>query len=256
MIWDQFTSRQLQALDRNIPVVLNIAATEQHGGHLPLATDRLIGEHFSTLLHEAIPDGVLILPAVAIGCSDHHMDFSGTLSVSHDTFLSVVKDIIGSVLHHGFNKIVILNSHGGNQGIMQVIIEQLGYSNPSAHIIGVTWWNLAREKLTTISETGPGGTGHACEFETSMIQVIAPHLVDHSKIQEISNVPTFPWAEGDMLRGAKATYYRTMKTMTPNGVFGAPLKASAKKGQDIIESVMTVLKQVVVDLRQMHAKRT
>ena len=86
MYWDQLTSVQLAALDKQTPVLLNIAAIEQHGAHLPVATDRMIGEYFSGLLNKEIGDKVLILPIVAVGCSDHHMGFCGTLTLSHSTF--------------------------------------------------------------------------------------------------------------------------------------------------------------------------
>lgn len=251
MIWDKLTSRQIEALDKNIPVLLNIAATEQHGSHLPVATDRLIGEYFSTQLEMRMADQVLILPPVAIGCSDHHMGFCGTLSLSHSTFIAVVKDIIQSVIHHGFHKIIVLNSHGGNQGVMQVIVEQLGFANPAASIVGATWWNLAKEELLQITETGFGGTGHACEFETSLIKLIAPELVRDSLIAPGANVTSFDFANGDMLTGPKVSYYRTMKEMTPNGVFGNPVKSSKEKGERIAACVHTALQKLVGDIRKL-----
>lgn len=248
MIWDQLTSKQLSALDKNIPVLLNISATEQHGAHLPVATDRLIGGHFCALLNKEIGNQVLILPPVAVGCSDHHMEFTGSLSLSHNTFAAVVKDIVQSVLHHGFSNIILFNSHGGNQGIMQVIIEQLGFANPAANIVGATWWNLAKEGLLKITETGFGGTGHACEFETSLMRVIAPELVHEDLIQQGANTSTFELANGDMLQGPRVSYYRTMKEMTPNGVFGNPVKSSAEKGDRISVCVVSALKQLVMDV--------
>lgn len=251
MIWDKLTSGQIEALDKNIPALLNIAATEQHGAHLPVSTDRLIGEYFSAQLDLQIPDQVLILPPVAVGCSDHHMGFSGTLTLSHPTFIAVVKDIIQSVIHHGFRKIILLNSHGGNQGVMQVIVEQLGYANPDASIVGATWWTLAKEELLKITETGPGGTGHACEFETSLIKLIAPELVRESLIAQGANVSSFDFANGDMLTGPKVSYYRTMKELTPNGVFGNPVKSSKEKGERIAACVRTALRQLVEDLREL-----
>ncbi|MBU2904090.1 creatininase family protein [Arenibacter algicola] len=252
MIWDQLTTKQLAKLNRNIPVLLNIAATEQHGPHLPLATDRIIGEHFAALLNKEMNDNILILPSVQVGCSDHHMGFVGSLSLSHCTFSAVVKDIITSVLKHGFRKIILLNSHGGNQGIMQVITEELGYANPNANIIGITWWNLVKDELRNITETGPGGTGHACEFETSLLLVIAPDLVGKTQIENGANVATFDWAEGDMLHAGKASYYRTMKSMTSNGVFGDPTLASAEKGVKISECVILALKQLAMDVYKME----
>ena len=252
MIWDQLTTKQISKLDKNIPVLLNLAATEQHGPHLPLATDRIIGEHFATLLNQEMYEEILILPSVQVGCSDHHMEFIGSLSLSHTTFSAIVKDIIRSVIQHGFHKIILLNSHGGNQGIMQVIIEQLGYTNPSASIIGITWWNLVKDELRNITETGHGGTGHACEFETSLLLAIDPNLVDKSQIQNRANVATFDWAEGDMLHAAQAYYYRTMKSMTPNGVFGDPTKASAEKGIKILECVHKVIKELIMEVYEIN----
>jgi creatinine amidohydrolase len=255
MYWDQLTSGQLAELDKQTPVLLNIAAIEQHGAHLPVATDRMIGEYFSSLLNQEIGDKILILPIVAVGCSDHHMGFCGTLTLSHTTFASVVKEMIQSVLNHGFYNVILLNSHGGNQGIMQVISEQLGYANPNAHILGASWWNVAKEELLKITETGPGGTGHACEFETSLMKVIAPQLVHDSLIKPGANVWAFPAVDGDLLTGPKVSFYRTMKELTPNGVYGDPTTSSVEKGIRIGECVVAALKQVVSDIYNLKERK-
>lgn len=246
MIWDELTSPYIEQLDRKIPVILPVAATEQHGPHLPLATDRMIGWHFVKELDRKIPDQVLILPSVAVGCSNHHMDFSGTLSVSHEAFASYVEEILESVLAHDFQNIIILNSHGGNQGIGQVILERLGPD--TIQLVLVTWWKLVSDALVKITESGPGGVGHACEFETSLMLHIAPHLVQTDLITTGENQVTFPWAEADMLRGSRAGLYRSMYEMTPNGVFGDPTKASAKKGEQISSLVVQGLRMLVQDL--------
>jgi creatinine amidohydrolase len=248
MIWDQLNYPQLEKLDKNIPVLLTMAATEQHGAHLPLATDRLIGEYFAARLNATMEDAILILPSMPIGCSGHHMGFAGTLSLGHASFASVVKDIIASVLQHGFRKIILFNSHGGNQGIAQVILEQLGQEHPEADIVGVTWWAIASEGLKEISEAGPGGTGHACEFETSLMELIAGELVNKTQIQKGENASAFTWADGDMLRSPKASYYRSFRSITPNGIYGDPTRASVEKGERIAATVVNALREVVADL--------
>jgi creatinine amidohydrolase len=124
-----------------------------------------------------------------------------------------ITDIIESVLHHGFNKIILVG-----------------------------------EALKGITETGLGGTGHACELETSIIQLVADDLIDETQIQEGGNVPTFKWAEGDMLYGASAGYYRSIKEMTKNGVYGDPTKASVEKGKRITSCVIDSVEQIVFDL--------
>ena len=246
MIWDELTTTTIDTLNRAIPVLLPIAATEQHGPHLPLATDKMIGWHFAYSLHQKIPQEILVLPPVSVGCSAHHMDFGGTLSVGHDTFAAYVEEIVESVVRAGFSNIIILNSHGGNQGIGTVVTERLGPEVPN--IVFITWWNLAREALLKITETPVGGVGHAGEFETSLMLHVAPHLVNQDLIVKGENQPTFAWAEKDMLRSPKASLYRSMTEMTPNGVFGDPTKATAKKGEQISNHVVQSLKYLVLDL--------
>ena len=248
MIWDQLTSTQIASLDKNIPVVLPMAATEQHGPHLPLGTDRMIGEHLAKSLEEQMTDQVLILPPVSVGCSDHHMDFEGTLSLGHDTFTAQVTDLVACVLQHGFSKVIMLNSHGGNQGVGQVLLERLGFAYPEAHFVLATWWKVASKALKDVTETGPGGVGHAGEFETSLMMIIAPKMVNMEAIDNGGNIGTFDWAEGDMLRGSNAAYYRTMEEMTPNGVFGDPTKATEEKGKRITTCVVEALQKIVTDL--------
>lgn len=248
MIWDQLTSPQIKTLSRTIPVVLPIAATEQHGPHLPLATDHIIGRHFAHKLHEQLPEQVLILPALPVGCSEHHMAFVGTLTFSHHTFATMIVEILASVAAHGFTNLVILNAHGGNQAIGQVALEMFGARYPECRVVMATWWRLASQALLDITETGPGGVGHACEFETSLLLHIAPELVQREQITAGGNQPTFEWAEADMLRGANASLFRAMDVMTTNGVYGDPTAASAAKGAEVEAAVIQALKAMILSL--------
>ncbi|MEM6633016.1 MAG: creatininase family protein [Bacteroidota bacterium] len=249
MIWDQLTTFELDAIDASTPVILPIAATEQHGPHLPLATDRMIGEFMCQQLHNALPNRVLVLPSMQVGCSDHHMDFSGTLTLSHRNFLDCASDLLSSAAHHDFYNFIIFNSHGGNQGIGQVLLEDFGYENPDYNVVFTTWWRLAHEALMDITITGPGGVGHAGEFETSLMLYIAPELVRKDLIIKGENQDTFNWNDADMLRGSKAGLYRAMDEMTPNGVFGDPTSSSATQGELIVEAVVKELVQVVEDMQ-------
>ena len=248
MIYDELTSPQIAKLDKKISLVMVLAATEQHGAHLPLATDRLIGEHFASTLHQQLPDRVLLLPTVSVGCSEHHMDFPGSLTLTHETFISQVEDIVRSVIAHGFTNILLLNSHGGNQGVGQILIEKLGKNHSEANILLATWWKLNRDALVVLNESGVGGTGHAGEFETSLMLLIAPHLVHVEKLEKGLHNKTFPWAEGDMLYPPKVSYFRTMKEMTSNGVYGDPGYGNKEKGEQITTLVVDNLKQIVTDL--------
>ncbi len=248
VIWDELTSAQLGPLDKRTPVVLAVAATEQHGPHLPLATDRLIAEHFMGCLDAALPERILILPTLAVGCSEHHMDFCGSLTLTHDHFKAYVLDILTSVAAHGFKNLVLFNAHGGNLAIGQVILEIFGRRHPACQVVLMTWWQLAADALMHVTETGPGGVGHACEFETSLMLHIAPQLVQLGALPDNGLQPTYAWAEGDMLRRARASLYRPFSTMTHNGVVGEPKAASADKGRRISEVVVAQARDLIGSL--------
>jgi len=248
MKWDLLTSPRLAALDRRIPLILCVTATEQHGPHLPLATDRLIAEYFCSRLEEALPDRVLILPTQAVGCSQHHMDFAGSLSLRHETFIECVVDVADSALAHGFTRLILFNSHGGNLASAQVAMERIGLAHPECRVVLATWWRIAAEELIKLNDGGPGSVGHACEFETSLLSLIAPSLIDEPAIQPGRNPCEFEWAKGDLLRSPHAHYYRTMRQQTTDGTFGDPTRAGENKGRAIADAVVLALKKIVTDL--------
>jgi creatinine amidohydrolase len=247
MIWQELTSPDFESIDRGTPVLLPVAAIEQHGPHLPLATDRMIVEFFARELSRRLDRNVLVLPSVPVGCSDHHMDFAGSLSLAHETLLAVAKQYLHCAWRHGFRNFMVLNAHGGNQGVCQVLLEQFGSEHPDSQIAVATWWRVAADALLTLNESGPGGIGHACEFETSLMLLIAPELVHMEQVQSKANVPTFDWAEADLLRSPRAVLFRTMKQMTPTGVYGEPAFATAEKGKQIVDIVCDALAAILTD---------
>ncbi len=248
MIWQELISTDFEGVDRATPVLLPVAAVEQHGPHLPLATDRMIAEFFANELNARLDDGVIVLPSVPVGCSDHHMEFAGSLTLRPETFIAVANEYLHSAWRHGFRNFLVLNAHGGNQGVCQVLLEQFGTQHRDSQIVVATWWRVAADKLIALNETGPGGVGHACEFETSIMLHIAPHLVRMEAARPRANVPTYPWAEGDLLRSSKASLFRTMKQMTPIGAFGEPAAASAEKGKQIAAIVCDALITILNDI--------
>jgi creatinine amidohydrolase len=248
MIWQELISRDFDDVDRRTPVVLPVAAVEQHGPHLPLATDRMIVEHLVGEVNLRLDERVLVLPSMPVGCSDHHMDFSGSLTLSQETFLSVAKQYLHSAWRHGFRNFLVLNAHGGNQGVCQVLLEQFGTEHTNSQIVVATWWRVAADALVALNETGPGGVGHACEFETSLMLHIAPELVRIDAIEGRANVSTYNWAEADLLRSPRAALFRTMKQMTPNGAYGEPARATAEKGKQISDTVCEAMVKILTDL--------
>lgn len=248
--WERLTSAELAACDRDVPVILPIGAVEQHGPHLPLGTDHLIGEHLAGMVEARLGHDVLVLPGVAAGCSDHHLDFAGTLSLRHVTLLSHVEEVLASVLAQGFSAVVVFNAHGGNQGIGQVALERLGAAHPGRRVVFTSWWRIAGPELLQISETGPGGVGHACELETSMMLALGPDQVRTELVPTVrSNAPALDYDCSDLLRGSRAGLYRRMSEIAETGVFGDPWAASADKGHAALAAISGALTALVRELR-------
>ncbi|MGO4570416.1 creatininase family protein [Microvirga sp. 2TAF3] len=246
MRWEKLTTLEIGALDRSIPVIMNIAAIEQHGPHLPLDTDARIGGHFLEELDKRLGDKVLILPPVVVCASEHHMDFVGTLTVQHPTMLAYVTDILNSVAAHGFTNILLLNSHGGNQAIGQVILESFGARHRNCRIGLLTWWRIATDALLKLQESSFGGVGHACEFETSLMLHIDPSSVRKDLVAGRTHVMTHDWANSDLLRGGCGSLFRTMAELSGGtGVVGDPSFASAEKGAAISRIVVDALAEIV-----------
>src|SRR5205823_622708 len=105
-------------------VVVAFGATEQHGPHLPLATDALLGDHLARLVADRLD--AFMAPTVRIGCSEHHLAFPGTLSISEDTFHAIVADVVRSLARGGFRRVVLLPTHGGNFRPLAAALETLG----------------------------------------------------------------------------------------------------------------------------------
>jgi len=250
MRWEELTSGEIDKFDRATPVVLNIAAIEQHGPHLPVNTDALIGGFFLEELGKSLGDAVLTLPQVKVCCSAHHMDFPGTLSVRHETLIAYVGDILDSVVAHGFRNIVIVNSHGGNRAVGQVILEKFGAAHRDCRIVFLTWWSMAAKELEAIRESGFGGVGHACEFETAILMHGVPDCVRTHLITGLNYVPTYAWADSDMMTSGRASLYRSMREISGgSGVVGDPSLASAEKGKAITDAVVGQLSEIVTSLR-------
>ena len=121
MTWPEVRAEQERGRDT---VVVAFGATEQHGPHMPLATDALLGDHLARLVADSLD--AFVAPTVRIGCSEHHLEFPGTLSISEGTFHGVVADIVRSLVRGGFARAILLPTHGGNFGPLATALELLG----------------------------------------------------------------------------------------------------------------------------------
>jgi creatinine amidohydrolase len=219
-------------------VVIAFGATEQHGPHLPLATDALIGDHLARLIADRLD--AFVAPTVRIGCSEHHLEFPGTLSVSEGTFHQVVGDIVRSLARGGFRRIVLLPTHGGNFAPLAAALEELGpIDGVEIHALTDLGALFAIAQVGVREHGVPLGEGglHAGEWETSMLMSIHPELVSLDKREA--------GYTGDMERAVGAIFGAGVHSLTANGVIGDPAQASAEHGARYWETVEAITLRAV-----------
>src|SRR4051812_29303804 len=110
----ELTWPNVEALSREVVVVIPTGSLEQHGPHLPLFTDSLIVTAVANAVEQAIPDSILLTPTLWLGASGHHLRFPGSLSADFDSYEGAILSVVQSLLPHGFHKFYVLNGHGGN----------------------------------------------------------------------------------------------------------------------------------------------
>lgn len=249
MYLPEMTWQEIHALDRATVVVIPFGAMEQHGAHLPLETDALIGQELARRLDNACEGQLLILPTQWLGLSTHHMSFAGTITASVDTYLALATEIIESIAKAGFKKILVLNSHGGNASALDVVLTKVRLSYPEAHIVLVTYWNIATEQLRALRDSAEGGMGHACELETSLVMAVKPDVVRTDRIKADGRWSTSHFLGKDMLSGGSAAVSRSFSEISTEGAVGDPRTASAEKGQKFFDAIVTQLLELVHELK-------
>jgi creatinine amidohydrolase len=224
------TWKQVDALPRaNTLLVLPTAAIEQHGHHLPLATDTLINNLLLgkalALLPEVLP--VYALPAVCYGKSNEHLGFPGTLSLSAQTFIAVVRDLGASIAAAGFRKLVLYNTHGGNTSLVDVLARDLRaefglrtfslFGSPGADFEGVS----TQERTYGF---------HAGEIETAYLLHATPELV-HQEEYTTNYIARVDRHELLKPEGSAANFAWLTKDIAPSGVLGDPTAATEENGE-------------------------
>ncbi len=217
----------VHALDRDTPVVFPVAALEQHGHHLPVFTDSLLLGEVVRRAADRVGDRVLFAPLQWLGNSDHHLDFAGTLSAPPRTYLDLLGGLLENFLAHGFKRLVIVNGHGGNdvpgkQAVFEV--RQRHRQRDDLLLLFATYWLLGGEPNKADPSIRQTRMGHACEWETSMILRIAPHLVgDLAAVEPVEfGNPFEPASRG----------WVTRERSKP-GHIGDPRQATAEKGETL-----------------------
>jgi creatinine amidohydrolase len=224
------TWKQVDGLPRETTLlILPTAAIEQHGHHLPLATDTLINNLLLGKALKLVPKELPIyaLPALCYGKSNEHLGFPGTLSVSAQTFLAVVRDLGSSIAEGGFKKVVLYNTHGGNTSLTDVLARDLRAE------FGLRTFSLIGSpgaKFEGISQQERTYGFHAGEIETAYLLHCAPELV-HTGDYTVNYIARVDHPELLKPEASAANFAWLTRDIAPSGVLGDPSHATAENGE-------------------------
>jgi creatinine amidohydrolase len=248
--WAEMTWTDIQEADMASAIaVLPLAATEQHGPHLPLGVDTFIMDGYIKKVVARLPDGlpVLFLPVQTCGCSVEHTDFPGTLSISASTLISAWTELCECVSRAGCRKLVLLNSHGGNSAILNIIAHDLR-ARLGMFAVTASWSRFgAPDGLFPAGEQTHGI--HAGEIETSLMLSFMPDLVRLEKAEDF--VPASIAMESDFnwLRPGRPTGFGWMaQDLSHSGAMGDALAASAEKGEACADYGATAFVELLQDI--------
>jgi creatinine amidohydrolase len=239
MLWHEQSWPRIQSLDKNIPVVIPLGSVEQHGRHLPLCVDTVQVSAVADRAEKTLADAALFLPTLWLGCSEHHLDFPGTVSVRPSLYSDMIKSVARSVLRAGFTRIFFLNGHGGNEiPAAQALTELVGDDDTAdaAHLAFASWWQVARDSITPGPHqmTTPAIT-HACEYETSLMLALRPDLVHLTAAQEYPPPLSSPWYHSE--HGGRTRLFHRFHRLTISGSMGRPTAATPDKGGTLLNAI-------------------
>jgi creatinine amidohydrolase len=238
MKFHEMTAPELQQIPRDATLVLApIAACEQHSRHLPTFTDALLVTAVAEDVESHLPRAVLLLPTLWLGASSHHLRLGGTLSADVDTLVAMLCDLLTSLLEDGYQRLLLLNGHGGNIDAMHVALRRIQPRYRGRLLAAASYWELAQTDLAALAEGDRKSMGHACEFETSMVMALRPELVRRPEIADD------PPREEPALRGLYTA--EDFKQRTDHGAVGYPQFATAEKGRAFLKAAIDRTREVV-----------
>jgi creatinine amidohydrolase len=213
--------------------IVPLAALEQHGPHLPVATDWLVIEHIARRVAEALP-GSLLLPTLPFGTSLAHAGTAGTVGLAWPTLLHVISDVVRSLMAQGIQRVAVINNLGEVAGttvqprgnfIAKTAVRQLNYAHPQLQTLWLQPLTVAAAELRTVFESWNEDV-HAGEVETSLVLALRPDLVKGRGTDYIPAV------------GRQYLDWASFAQLAPGGIWGRPSQASAEKGQRALDAAV------------------
>jgi creatinine amidohydrolase len=255
--WTDFAASDFSNIDPDKTIaILPIAAVEQHGPHLPVGTDTIINTSMMELLAERAPADldIRILPVQAIGKSNEHIWAKGTITHTANNLVDAWTQIGLEVARAGIRKIVFVNSHGGNEGVMDIVTREL---RVRAGMLAVkSGWRFTPPDVLTDLERRHGI--HGGDAETSLILHFKPHLVDMAKADNFVSIAARDEQQFRYLRPTGAfghVYAWIASDINPSGAVGDAASATAEKGRVIAEANAAGMLEVLAEVLAMPLPR-
>lgn len=224
-------------------VILPTGSTEQHGRHLPLDTDAFLCESVCLEVGRRAADRVLVLPPISYGLNLHHIDFPGTIHIEPDVFIAFCLNITKSVAYHGFKKILLVNGHGSNAPLVDLVARKTVLATESL-CFAANYWTFALKAFGEVKETEV--MAHADEFETSLYLYRAGDRVKMN-LSAADNDRVGQYVSSDSTTTVRFNDF--WGRWTKLGVHGDPTKATAEKGKVIFEAAVSGLVGLVDEIR-------
>jgi len=258
--WSDLATTDFAQLDvARTVAVLPVAATEQHGPHLPLSvdTDLVNGIVAAALPHLPADLPALFLPTQAVGFSPEHAGFAGTLTLKAETVLRLWTDIGESVAAGGVKKLVLFNAHGGQVSVMDLVARDLR-ARLSMLVYSVSWFNLpmvdaaGRDANALFSADEQRFGIHAGDIETSMMLALRPALVRQQQARDFHSAAQDRAAAFPILgNGRSAKLGWQMQDYNPAGAVGNAAAATAEKGRPVIEAAGLQLARLLQEVSRL-----
>jgi creatinine amidohydrolase len=249
--WQDLTTRDFATLDPERTIaVLPVAAVEQHGPHLPLATDAIINGALAASVLNNTSAQVLVLPAVTIGHSLEHADYRGTLSIGAETLLSVWIDIGRSVARAGVRKLIILNTHGGQTSLVDLAALRLRQECAMLAVRANYFRFGTPAGLFEADELQHGI--HGGEVETSLMLHLRPELVRTDALTNVEAL-THRMAASHRLLGPEGPvgFGWLSQDLHPSGVSGNAANADAGRGKRYFEHLVQAFTTLIEETAAM-----
>ena len=255
--WWDLSTEDFRRLDMSrIVAVLPVGAVEQHGPHLPVRVDTAIVDgilrHAVSLMPDDFP--ALILPTMSIGKSNEHSAFPGTLTLSAETLGRVWYEVCESVYRAGVRKVVLVNSHGGQPQVMEIVCRELRVR------LGMLAVSSQWSRFTDLSDLFTAAERkhgiHAGEIETSVMLHLHPGLVDMALAEDFRSLSQTLEAECDILTPEGGTGFGwQMQDINPKGACGNAALADATRGHTAVERAASRLIKLITEVEQYPISR-